>query len=174
MRNTKKITLSAILVALGVVILYLGTVIQVADLTLCAIASLFVVFVYLEIGSPYTWLVWICTALITCIFSFASLVWLEYFAVFGIYPILKAYFEKLPRWLWLIIKLAYINAVIWLMFFFVELVFDKSIFTQETFWLKAAFYVLVNVAFIAYDMFITVAVRIYYAKIRKRFASLLK
>ena len=51
MRTTKKITLCAMACALGTVIMLLGAVIETLDLTVCAMASLLVVFVYLEIGS---------------------------------------------------------------------------------------------------------------------------
>ncbi len=174
MRSTKKITLSAILVALGAVILALGAAVELVDLTVCALASLLVVFVYIEIGSPYTWLVWICTSLVSFIIFPGSTIWLNYLSVFGIYPLLKAYIEKAPRPLWLPIKLAYINVIVVAMFFIVELLFHVPFFTSEAFWLRAVLYVLINVAFVAYDMFITVAVKIYFAKIRQRFISFLK
>ena len=52
MSATKKLTLSALTVALGTTFMVLGVYIDVAeffDLSLCAIASLLVVFIYLEI-----------------------------------------------------------------------------------------------------------------------------
>ena len=36
-------------------------------------------------------------------------------------------------------------------------------------WLKAGVYVIMNVAFIAYDLFITVLVRFYFERLRHRF-----
>ena len=47
MNNTKKLAISAVLVALGTVFMVLGAVIEVMDLTVCAIASLIVVFIYI-------------------------------------------------------------------------------------------------------------------------------
>ena len=47
MRQTKKITLSAMLTALGTVLMVLGAFIDVIDLSVCALASLLVVFVYI-------------------------------------------------------------------------------------------------------------------------------
>ncbi len=174
MRSTKKVTLSAILVALGAVILALGAVIEVVDLTVCALASLLVVFVYIEIGSPYTWLVWLCTALVSFVIFPGSMIWLNYLSVFGIYPLLKAYIEKAPRAFWLPIKLLYINAVVVAMFFIVELLFKVPFFTSEALWLRIVLYVLINAAFVAYDLFITVSVKIYFGRIRQRFIRFLK
>ena len=56
----------------------------------------------------------------------------------------------------------------------VRLITGASMFTSELFIVNAALWVLINVAFIAYDMFITVAVRLYVLKYRKIFARFLK
>ncbi len=175
MRKTKKITLSALLVAMGVAFMAVGAVLEILDLTVCALVSLLVVFVYLELGSPYTWLVWICTSLITAILFPGSILWVEYFLVFGIYPILKAYIERTPRVLWWPIKLVFINSVFWVLFLAMEFVFGTSFFedVDGIIW-KAAIYMLINVAFVVYDMFITIMVRLYYEKFRKRFRRFLK
>ena len=174
MRATKKLTLSAIMVALGALIMALGAMVEVLDLSVCVLASLIVVFIYLEVGSPYTWLTWLTTALVTFLIFSGKPIWLNYFLIFGIYPLLKAYIEKLPRALWLVFKLIYANAVIWIMFFLMELIFSLPLFEKDIFWLKAVLYAVMNVAFIAYDLFLTVSVKIYYAKIRPKIASMLK
>ena len=90
------------MVALGTAMMVLGAAIDVLDLSVCAIASMLVVFVYLEIGSYYPWLVWICTALASALIYPGSIIWAEYLLVFGIYPLIKAYIEKLPKWSWLL------------------------------------------------------------------------
>jgi len=152
----------------------LGAVLEVLDLSVCALASLLVVFVYLEIGSPYTFLVWICTSLISALVFPGSILWVEYLLVFGIYPILKAYFERLPKIFWWIVKLVYFNFVIWALFLVVEFLLGIPFFEGDNLIWKAALYVLMNVAFVAYDLFITVMVRLYYDKFRKRFLRFLK
>jgi hypothetical protein len=146
----------------------------VLDLSACALASLVMVFSYIELGSPYTFLIWICTTLISALIFPSSPVWIEYLLVFGIYPILKAYIERLPRLFWWPIKLVYINAVIWLLILFVQLIFGIPFLEGDTVWLRAATYVLINVAFVMYDMFITVMVRFYFDKLRHRFLRFLK
>ena len=174
MRKTKKITLSAMIVALGAAFMAIGGLIEVLDLSVLAFASLLVAFVYIEIGSPYTWLVWLCTALASFLLLPGSIIWAEYLTVFGIYPILKAYIEKLKRPMWLPIKLVYINIVLWGLFFAFEIVFDYPIFIYDKLWLKIAVYLIANVAFVAYDLFLTVLIRAYFAKFRNRFKHLLK
>ena len=174
MRATKKLTLSAILVALGAVIMSFGAMFELVDLTVSAIASLLIVFIYLEIGSPYTWLSWLATSLVTFIVFPGKMIWLTYFLVFGLYPILKAYIERLSRTVWLLLKLLYVNAVIWALFFLSELIFSLPFFTEDALWLKVILYAVINVGFIAYDLFINVSVRIYYGKIRQKIIRLLK
>lgn len=174
MRNTKKLALSALIVAMGATFMVLGAVVEVLDLSVCALASLLVAFVYIEIGSPYTWLVWLCTTLAVVLIFPGNILWLEYLVIFGIYPIIKAYIERLPRWSWLILKLVFINAVIWLLILLTELIFKLPFFDSDAFLIKALAYALLNVAFVVYDYFITVMVRFYMLKLRPRFKNLLK
>ena len=174
MRQTKKITLSAMMVALSTAIMLLGAVIEVLDLSVCAIASLLVVFIYLEIGSYYPWLVWICTTLATALIYPGSAIWVEYALIFGLYPLIKAYIERLPRWSWLIVKLVYINAVIWGIFCVCELLLGIPFFDEGGTVIIVITYVLSNIAFVAYDFFIMVMVRFYFEKLRPRFKKFLK
>lgn len=178
MSATKKLTLSALTVALGTTLMVLGVYIDVAeilDLSLCAIASLLVVFIYLEIGSYYPWLVWICTSLATALLATGKPVWVEYLLVFGIYPLIKSYIERLPKWSWILVKLVYINATVWAVFFLSELIIGQNFFFEDdSLIISILTYVLINVAFIAYDMYIVVMVRFYLAKIRPKIAKILK
>ena len=162
------------MVALSTAIMLLGAVIEVLDLSVCAIASLLVVFIYLEIGSYYPWLVWICTTLATALIYPGSAVWVEYALIFGLYPLIKAYIERLPRWSWLIVKLVYINAVIWGIFCVCELLLGIPFFEEGCTIITIITYVLSNVAFLAYDFFIMVMVRFYFDKLRPRFKKFLK
>ena len=174
MSQTKKLTLSAMMVALGTAVMVLGAVVEVLDLTVCAIASMLVVFIYLEIGSYFPWLVWICTTLATALIFPGTVIWVEYFLVFGLYPLIKAYIERLPKWSWLIVKLAYINAVIWGLFFISEHLLGIPFFDEGGRVMAIITYVLMNVAFVAYDVFIVVMVRFYMEKLRPRFKKFLK
>jgi hypothetical protein len=174
MKDTKKITLSAMLTALGVVIMLLGAVIEMLDLTVGAIASLIVVFVFVEIGKPYHWLVWLCTSLITALIYPGSALWIEYFLIFGIYPILKAYIERLPKWSWWPVKLVYINAVVGMLALAMEKLLGIPFFEDEGVWMRVLFWALLNVAFVMYDIFLRTLLRVYFVKYRERIISLIK
>ena len=94
MRATKKLTLSAILAALSVVVLLLGSFIEVVDLSAAALASFFVMFAFLEMGTGYAVLLWTAATLSSLLLfpGGASL----FYGALGLYPLWKAYLEKLP------------------------------------------------------------------------------
>ena len=54
--------------ALGAALMSIGAVWEVVDMALAAVASFLVVIILIEVGSPYPWLVWITTSLITFLF----------------------------------------------------------------------------------------------------------
>ena len=181
MNSTKKLTLSAMIVALGTVFMVLGAVIEVFDLTAVALASVLVAFVYMELGSPYTWLVWLCTTLTTFLFYQHSPMWFIYLVLFGIYPILKGYVERLPRLWWWPIKIIFGNVAFILMVFGIKIITgipfidpSETMFGISGKLLYIVTWVMLNVAFILYDFFIAVMVRYYLEKLRPRFKKILK
>ena len=174
MSKTKKLTLTSVMAAMGVVFMLLGSVIEVMDLSVCALVSLIVVFVYLEVGVGHAWAVYLCTSLLSFLIVPAKLMCFEYLLMFGIYPLLKAFIEKLPRISWIFVKLVFVNAMIWLIFLVAELWMGFIFLEGDTFILKAALYVFMNVTFVVYDIFITVMVRFYYDRIRPRIKRILK
>ena len=168
------------LVALGTVFMVIGAVIEVMDLTAVAFASLLVVFAYIELGSLYTYLVWLCTSLATFLLYPGSLMWLMYLLIFGLYPILKAYIERAPRVFWWPLRLAFANAAFILLVLGTELIIGVPFFEDDSFLglptaaVKVVLWGMMNVMFIAYDKFITVMVRYYFTRLRDRFKSFLK
>lgn len=181
MKQTKKLTISAMLVALGTLFMVLGAVIEVFDLTAVALASVLMAFVYIELGSPYTWLVWLCTTLSTFLLYQHSAMWFMYFVLFGVYPILKGYIEKLPKLTWWPIKILFANVSFVMMLFGIKLITGIPFINPDDKFLGitggalyVVMWILLNVAFIAYDFFIAVMVRYYMDKLRPRFRKLLK
>lgn len=181
MSTTKKLTLSAMMTALSVVLMIFGVLVQVLDLTVAALVSLVVAFVYIEVGAPFVHFVWLASSALTFIFFPTAPIWLEYFLIFGPYPILKGYIERAPRCVWMILKLAAFNLMILALFYLTELVFgvplispEESLFGISGSILVGIIWVIMNIAFVAYDMLITVMVRIYIHKYRDKIKRLLK
>ena len=183
MKQTKKITVSAAAVALTVLFMALGAYIEVFDLTSAALCSIIMAFVFVEVGKPYTYLVWLGSSLLGFVFFSHSLVWITYFLVFGIYPILKAYIEKLKRPLWIPVKLLTFAASAGAIIFTSEVLlgipfFEEDVtfplFGENTVIFKIAIYLGLIVMLAVYDYFMTVMIRVYFSTVRKRIAHLLK
>ena len=174
MKETKKITLSAMMAALAVALMVLGAVVETLDLTIVAVASFTVVFVEIEIGRPYNFFTWLSASLLSFVFFSHSFVWAEFLLLFGIYPILKGYIEKAPRLWWLPIKLAVCNLLFAALFFVVQFLLGITVFGYEMWYLNVLLYLLANITFFAYDKLISVIVRIYLIKYRPKLKKFLK
>ena len=183
MKKTKKLTVSASIVALSVTFIALGSMIEVLDLTAAAIVSCFMAFVFIEIGKPYTYLVWLATSLLSFVFVPHSFAWVSYFLVFGIYPILKAYIERAKRVFWIPLKLLFFNVSAPLMILFSEFILgipffegDLSIpfFEENMLIFKICTYVLLIITMFAYDIFMTFMIRAYFSSFRRRIERILK
>ena len=174
MRKTKKLTLSAMLVAMGVVIMALGSATEVLDLSTSVLASMLVAFACIELGAPYNYLIWIATTVLSAVIFPASLAWMSYLFVFGFWPIIKGLVERAPRPFWLILKALFSVAAIAALAFAVELLTGVPLVVTERTLLKIALYALVFVCFFLYDAAMSAFIRFYLIKLRHRFKNLLK
>ena len=181
MRATKRLTLSAVCVALSAIFLAIPTlpILEVFDLTAACFASLIVAFIYIEVGSPYTWLVWVCTSLISAVMFFSSVMWVAYLFVFGLFPMVKGYAERAPHGAWIFLKLGFANISVTALLLVSTYLLGTPFYEDSFFGMpRAAFYILIyttfNICFLLYDYFLTVMVRFYMARIRPRIRHLLK
>ena len=102
-RRTKRLAVCAMLAALGVVIVWFGALIDVLDLCAAALASMLTVIAVIAYGGAYPWGIYGATMLLSLLVLPQKTPALLY-ALFGYYPILKAYLERLPRRLTLLLK----------------------------------------------------------------------
>ena len=169
--------------ALGVVFMALGAFVEVLDLTVAALCSCLMAFVFIEIGDKYAFAVWIGTSVLGFVFFPHSLVWVTYFLIFGIYPILKAYVEKLKRPLWIPVKLAIFVLSSLAIIFVSELIlgipfFEDTLgvpfFEEHTDIFRIIVICGLILAMYVYDIFMTVMIRAYFSSFRKRVQALLK
>lgn len=170
-RKTRKIALSAMLTALGVVLLTLGSVFQTIDLTMAAIASLCVVLAMIELGGKEALLIYLATALLALLIVPQKLIAAEYALFAGLYPLIKSLAERLGRVLSWVVKLVFANLSLTLLILASKLLFSLPV---ESGWLLAATYVLVNVTVVVFDIALTKLITFYYIRLQARFASLFK
>ena len=162
--KTRNISLSAILVALGVVLLYFGSIISVLDLTMVALAAMIIIFTVLELGGFYPYLVYIATSLLTLLLLPDKNCALYYCLFGGIYPMFKSYFERCTKTISWILKLVFFNAVLTLIIAITLFVIGAE---AGDIGFEITVYLAGNLFFIFYDIALTRLITAYVLKFRK-------
>ncbi len=164
-RTTKYLALSATLSALSVVLLYIGAIVSVFDLTMVAIASMIVAFAQIELKGSYPVMIFGTTAFLSLLLlpdKFAALI---YALLCGYYPILKPRLDRLPRLLRVIIKIVGFLLLLSAMLALAVFVFLLPEEEKKLLWL---FYPLGLCAFLCYDLALDRLSFFYLLHLRKR------
>ncbi len=164
MKKTKRIAVGAILSALGVVILLLGSIISVLDLTSVALASLLIIIAVIEVGGAYPYLIWLVTAALALIIVPDKFGALLYLLFGGVYPIFKAMFERLHYAVSWVLKLSFFNLSLTLFILLCNYIFKLP---DTSMGYTIPVYALCNLTFILYDIAVTKLITFYLIKFRK-------
>ena len=182
--KTKKLTLSATLAAMGVVLLIIGGIVEVLDLSMAALASFFCIFAVIEMGRGYPWMIYAATGILSVILMPQGLGGWFYLIFFGYYPIVKEKLERLHNPVVWGLKLLVFNlaitayGIICFFLFFGQL---KALFDEVALMLGGAslgavvviaIYVALNLVFVVYDIALTRLITFYLVKLRKKFRFL--
>ncbi len=165
--KTKQLTVCAMLAALGVILLYLGSVIEVVDISMAVLASLACVFAVIEYGKSAPWLVFAVTAVLSVILLPNKSPALMYALFFGYYPILKEKFEKRGRVLCWALKEAVFNVA--LILIFIAMRFLLMLPAGLSIMLYLTVLVLCEAVFVLYDIALTRLISFYVYRLRNRF-----
>lgn len=171
--KTKRLTACALLCALGVILLGLGALIEVLDLSMAALASVLVVFAVIELGGAYPYLIYGVTAILSVFLLPSKAPALIYLLFAGYYPILKAQLEKhFKKVTAMILKLIIFNAGLSLAIFLLFRFFAPSadILFRWRYWLL----LFATPVFLLYDLALTRLITFYCLKLRDRFRFLQK
>ena len=171
MKKTNELTLSAILTALGVILLLFGRLVPSLDIVAILFASMPIVFAMLELRRAWPYLIYFATSALGMMLFF-SFVTLEYILFGGIYPIAKYYFEKLPRRIAPLPKLLFFNLVA-----VGALILGKKLFATEISLERELFipiWLLANLTFLIYDYLMTQLIVRYFLQIRPKLKRFLK
>ncbi len=158
----RKLSFSAILCALGVVILFIGSMIEVVDISMAALASFLITVCMIEISGAMPFTVYLATSVLSFILLPTKTVSIIYVMFFGFYPILKNYIERLGFWLSWIAKFAAFN-VISLVYYYIA----KSFFFPAIEDLRLYVLIILNVVFFTFDLALTFFVTAYVTRFRK-------
>ncbi len=165
-RRTIALTVSAMLSALGVVLLALGSLLETVDLSVSALASFFVVYAVIELKGAYPWMMWIVTA---------GLAWLLlpqkspalFYTLIGFYPILKEKAERFRPVLSWVLKLICFHLSGLLAYLGLRFLLTTSDLETRP-WMLAVLYLLALACFILYDIALSRIISFYFAKLRSR------
>lgn len=167
MRTAKKLALSAVFCALGVVILYLGALTGVLDLSACAMTCFLGVILVLEYGGAWPWMTYLATGILALLLLPDKNAALLYISLAGPYPMIKQALERtrLPNAVVWVCKIVIFNlalAVVEAVSFFILNIDIEGI------WLEVLLFAVGNVAFVLLDIVLTRFIVIYRVRLRKK------
>ena len=165
--RTKTLSMCAMLSALGVVVLYLGSVIEIIDISMAVIASLFAIFAVIEYGAGYAWSIYAITGILSAVLLPNKFPALMYILFFGFYPIIKEKIEKLSSKIaqWALKELLFNVCLVVLM-----LVGNLILMIDMHAWfaMEIVFFVLANGTFVIYDIALTRLISLYIFRLRRK------
>ena len=164
------LTLSAMLCALSVVILYLGTLLDVVTLTAVALASLLMLLAVRELSLGYRLMIYAGTTLLAALLLPNPEAAVLYAMLGGLYPLIKLPLERLRRPLPLILKLVYTNLLITASELLSVFVFALP---PSAWYILLPLYLIGNPTFLLYDKLLCRLMVYYEARLRPRFARYL-
>lgn len=162
--SAKRAALCGVLGAMCVVLLYVGSM-TVFDLSAIAVCAVLTMILRVEMAeSPYPWIYIGVTGVLALILLPSKLFALEYILIGGIYPMVKAGFEKLyPVFAWLL-KISFLDCIVLL-----EILISRFILVSEEARVEMTFpaVLLATVFAVLFDLALTMVISVYILKIRK-------
>jgi len=167
-KNTKRITISAILAVIAVISLFFATILPTNRLTFYALSSFFISVIIIEFDMKSSLVFYVITNLLAYIIVPDKISVIPYTVFFGVYGIIKYYIEGinkiLPEY---ILKMLFFNTCLGLAF----ILFRETIFINwDTANLKIPLGVVViilELAFILYDYVYTLIIQYYKNRLRR-------
>ncbi len=164
--RTRRLSLGALLTALGVVLLWFGALIEVLDLSAAALASLLTVLAVIEVGGLFPWAVWGATSLLSLLLLPVKFPALLYLLFAGLYPMMKARFERRRALIAWILKLSFFNAALILLCVLSIWVLGLP---DTGLALTLSVFALANAVFVLYDVALSRMISFYLFRLRPRF-----
>ena len=169
-QQTKFLTVSAMLCALGVIILMLGSFIEVIDLSVAVVASLLCVYAVIEMGGMYPWLIWVVTSVLSLLLLPQKTPALFYALFAGFYPMIKEKLEQHFRPAIAIpIKLGAFHVSLALLYAVLRLFLPAQLEGLVLGWFLLGLYATCIIAFFLYDYALTKLISGYLFRWRRYF-----
>ena len=174
--RTKRVAVCGVFIALGIILLYIGSLIEVLNISMAAIASLICIIAVIEYGGLYPLMIFGATAILSMLLLPEKFTPTIYALLIGYYPILKELIERLGKNGRLSKKIALpFQYLIKLLFFNAALaaVVLVSVYIlilpESAEWLQIVTFCLANLTFLVYDLALTRMISTYVFRVRSRF-----
>ena len=174
MRTSFKVSLGGVIAALGLVLMFLTSLIPVGTYAFPAFAGMLLAVIVIEIGYGYAFAVYAACALLSFLLITDKEAALLYAIFLGYYPIIKSLIERLRnRIIQYVIKLIVFNTtMVGAYFIAIELLsIPQESFSIMGVSLPWLFLVIGNAAFLLYDLCVTRLVTIYMIQWHKKLNS---
>lgn len=168
-KRTKRLTVCAMLCALGVVILLMGSFITVMDLSMAVIASLLCVVAVIEYGGAWPWMIYAATSILSLVLIPNKEVAALYAIFFGFYPIIKEKLEKRSRVFAWVCKEIIFHIVLAACFAVWKMFFPQELTVSIPIPLWVVFILMLELVFVLYDVALTRLISFYVYRLRQRF-----
>ncbi len=162
--KAKEITLSGILTALTIIILYLNLLLPISTISILTLASLLVPIALIRGSMKSAILVYVSSSIIGFFILPLNIIML-YILFFGIYGIVKFYIEKINKLpMEIFIKIVFFNIMLFLSFF----VFKTFIPIEITKLPIGIFLIVAEIVFLLYDYALTLLISFYLQRIHPK------
>ena len=158
--------------ALGTVILYLGSFIEVLDISVAVLASLLSAVIVIEYGGKAAWPIYGVTAILSVLLLPTKFPALMYALFFGYYPIIKENIERMRSKVvkWAIKCAIFVASTV--LFVLILKLFTAELETPYGDIFMVAFVLLTALMFILYDIALTRVISYYIFRLRHRFRKI--
>ncbi len=167
MKSSKKITLAAILSAMSIILLLIGSLIETMTFSAAAIASLCVIVAVCELGYYYAASVWMIASTLGILLLPIKDPVLYFACFFGYYPIVKSIFEKIKSKISYLLK-AIVFTVSYVLVALIALLLLVPNAEFNLIIVVSIAYPILLVIFFIFDFALTKLIRYYYFSLRKR------
>ncbi|WP_066891987.1 hypothetical protein [Clostridium nigeriense] len=162
--KAKEITLSAVLIALTLIILYLNLIFPISTISILTLASLLIPVALIRGSMKSAILVYISSSIIGFFLLPINII-LLYILFFGIYGIVKYFIEKIKNIpLEILLKLIFFNMIFFISFF----LFKSFIAIQITKLPLGIFWILAQVVFLVFDYALSLLITFYLERIHTK------
>ncbi|MBQ6820417.1 MAG: hypothetical protein IJO26_03880 [Clostridium sp.] len=162
--KAKELTLSAILVALTIIILYINLLLPISTISILTVASLLIPISIIRGSIKSAILVYSASSIIGFFLLPINII-LLYVLFFGIYGIIKFFIEKLRNIpVEIFLKIIFFNIVLFLSYF----VFNTFIKIQITKLPIGLFFIIAQIVFLVFDYALTLLISFYLEKIHHK------